>query len=64
MRAGPGSFLEYVAAAIALDPTKFHALRLVQQRKALAGRRLGRDEGAEQRWYAEGDNPHSRGPRP
>jgi hypothetical protein len=36
----------------------------VQQRKALAHRRLGRDEAAEQRWYGEGGNPHSRGARP
>jgi hypothetical protein len=64
MKPRPGRFLEYVAAMIALDATKFHALRLVQQRKALARRRLGRDEAAEQRWYGEGGNPHSRGARP
>jgi hypothetical protein len=44
---------------MALDPAKFSALRLVQQRKALA-RRFGRDELAEQRWYGEGGNRHFR----
>jgi len=53
------SFLKYVAAAMALDPAKFSALRLVQQRKALA-RRLWRDELAEERWYGEGGNSHFR----
>jgi hypothetical protein len=59
MKPRVGSFLEYIAAAMALEPARFSALRLVQQRKALA-RRLGRDELAEERWYGEGGNTDSR----
>lgn len=59
MKPRAGSFLEYIADAMALDPAKFIALRLVQQRKALATR-LGRDELAELRWFGEGGNLHSR----
>ena len=59
MKPRVGSFLEYVAAAMALEPTKFSALRLVQQRKALA-RRLSRDNLAEERWDGEGGHTQLR----
>jgi hypothetical protein len=59
MKPRVGSFLEYIATAMALEPARFSALRLVQQRKALASR-LGRDQLAEQRWDGEGGNMHVR----
>jgi hypothetical protein len=56
MTPASGSFAEYVSSVVNLNAKYFTRLRLAQGRKALASRRIGRDEGAEQRWYGEGGN--------
>jgi hypothetical protein len=59
MTAFHGSFRDYVAAVSALNASHFSVRRERLRQTALASRRVGRDEGAEQRWYGEGGNSQS-----
>jgi hypothetical protein len=56
MKPASGSFADYVASVVNLNAKYFSVLRLARERKSLATRVVGRDEGAEQRWYGEGGN--------
>jgi hypothetical protein len=59
MTAFQGSFRDYVTAVAALNASHFSVRRERLRQTVLASRRVGRDEAAEQRWYAEGGNSQS-----